>query len=311
MQSAVLKNSFNLNFAGGGAAAGFSCGTAAALDGMLSGGLGNNIHVAHGSSAGVGSMMCLISSPDQFSKNSLQLWTSALSDDRFMKFSNIVSEQPMVDIDYLVDDVFKKQFPLDVDNILSSSTQYSFFVYDHTEKRNVLVGNTEESEIHLTAENIHLFIKASMAMPFGYERDVLINERLYSDASAITTFDLRSIDTNKKTLLLINSNKTGSINHVLFYMAIACLQLFLMVFIKRYRKNLFSLGSLALKGYRERKTMRILRNYVAQGYVLIIEPQRKIGGTTDNALPVLEDNYYHGREVIGSRKNEIIDFLNS
>jgi len=101
------------------------------------------------------------------------IWTNLLST---KKFVNPYRFWKIIDIDYLIDDVFQKQVPLDIKSIKESKIQFFVSTTDY---------NTGELQYFSNRENVDFFklLKATKAMPLAYNKPVYLNEKRYCDTS--------------------------------------------------------------------------------------------------------------------------------
>lgn len=127
------------------------------------------------------------------------LWQSELLSHRFLSFRNVLNGFPYLDIDYLIDHVFKKRIPLSQDKIKKSRTNL-FIPLTNFE--------TGEAEYFDNTTNFDFFeiLRAAMAVPLAYNKTVKIGPKNYldgalSDPLPITIPQVRN---SRKIIILTN-----------------------------------------------------------------------------------------------------------
>lgn len=106
------------------------------------------------------------------------IWENLLSTDKFVSFKR---PNRILDIDYLIDEVFKKQDPLDVKKVKSSPIK--FFISATSLKTGQLeyFSNREEKDIFE-------LLRASSAVPLAFNKRVKIGEDYYVDGCLGNSF---------------------------------------------------------------------------------------------------------------------------
>ena len=109
-----------------------------------------------------------------------RIWTELLATKKFIEFR---LKKPILDIDYLIDTVFKKQAPLDTERIMSSSTDWFFPATDiHTQKQSRFFSKNNSLDIFE-------ILRASMAVPFIYGKKILLEGFGYQDGDLGLTIE--------------------------------------------------------------------------------------------------------------------------
>jgi len=80
----------------------------------------------------------------------------------------------VIDIDYLIDTVFKQQASLDISQIKSSSTKY------YITATNQASGQVEF--LNTKNHDVYELMRASKAMPIVYNKSITINNKSYGDS---------------------------------------------------------------------------------------------------------------------------------
>ncbi len=151
---------------GGGMRGSHSCGV---LMAMVKKGL---IHfdVVAGVSAGACTSAFLVSG--QFDILPL-IWTKHLYGDKFIKYRNLARRKSVMDLDYLIDEVFGKRQPLDVKAIQKSNTRF-YITATNCETGQATYFDNHHPEL-LKA------LKSSSAIPIAYRQPVVIGGKHYMD----------------------------------------------------------------------------------------------------------------------------------
>lgn len=109
-----------------------------------------------------------------------EVWENYLCDKKFIRYSNVLwmlgddyRYYPLIDLHYLIYQVFRDRFPLKVDRLLSSRTEAYFVATD-----------SETSRSHYfrpDKDNIYQVMRACMALPGAVPEKTLINGHFYVD----------------------------------------------------------------------------------------------------------------------------------
>lgn len=158
-----------------------------------------------GGSGGVGSLSYFACGQYSSIKN---IWTNLLSNDEFLNPKRL---RKIMDIDYLIDEVFKKQDPLDVEQLVSSGINYQIAT------TNVKTGRAE----HFSPESCDVFelMRASKAMPVLYRKKVLINGKEYFDTYASSMIGLnilKALELGANRLIIVDNDTPSKINRFVF-----------------------------------------------------------------------------------------------
>lgn len=149
---------------GGGMSAAFCVG---ALLELYENGVNPDIIIAGSGSAGTGSYFV----SGQFKSIPL-IWTQLLSTRKLINKRRL---QQIVNVDYLIDEVFKKQEPLNAFAVASSSIEYLIPV------TNISNGEIEYLSNHKETFDVFESMRATMAYPVLYGKTIQINTERYSD----------------------------------------------------------------------------------------------------------------------------------
>ena len=128
------------------------------------------------------------------------------------KFVSIWRLNKIMDIDYLIDDIFKKQDVLDINKIKSSSIKFL-----------ISTTNIETGQLEYfgNQDNVDIFevLRASNAAPFIYNRSVKINNNRYVDgalgASLHANIEKAKKEGAEVVIAVDNSNKSFIVDVIL------------------------------------------------------------------------------------------------
>lgn len=101
------------------------------------------------------------------------IWVKYLHDGRFLKLRRFSSRKSVMDIDYLVDEVFGNLQPLDVEAVRKSRMLFYISATDCETGEGIFFNNREHA--------ILPSLKASAALPIAYRGPVIIDGRAYID----------------------------------------------------------------------------------------------------------------------------------
>lgn len=209
---------------------------------------------------------------------------SQLSNKRFVNFWRVGK---IMDIDYLIDIVFKKQTPLHVKTVYTSPIKY-YIATTHAQ--------SWEVEYFSQKDGIDIFelMRASKAIPFFYGRSVNINGSRYHDGSNSSAVELhiqKALALGAERVIVLDSNT--KFPHILIH-----LWLF-------FKGRIFK--KWMMKEYRERKnlakTFRIHKN------IFFCSASNITSSAIDNKQSILKANFFTWYNEIVKRMWEIKKFL--
>jgi predicted patatin/cPLA2 family phospholipase len=124
------------------------------------------------------------------------IWRSELNTAKLVCYKCIAAaslafsaRRPVLDIDYLVDEVFRKKYPLDIRKLQTSRTACVFAVTDVRKERLALLGPFDF--------DMYKIFKASLAVPGVYPETVRIRNYVYVDGGTVNPLPLFAINTKK------------------------------------------------------------------------------------------------------------------
>jgi predicted patatin/cPLA2 family phospholipase len=156
------------------------------------------------------------------------IWLNLLCTKKFIDFERFWK---IIDIDYLIDELFKKKEPLDVEKIYASDIHYLISATDHKSGNVIYFSNRKKDDIFEA-------MRASMAMPIVYNKVVNVKGKKCHDSynsSCIQLNMLKAIKMGAKKLIVIDNE---ILNHLDEFGFDAWLKLQTKEFQKNYDKNL-------------------------------------------------------------------------
>lgn len=212
------------------------------------------------------------------------IWLSHLSTKRFINFWRVWK---IMDIDYLIDVVFKKQAPLYVKKIYDSPIRYYIGATN---------AHSGKVEYFSQKDGIDIFelMRASKAMPFFYGRSVDINWSLYHDGSNSSAVELhiqKALDLGADKIVVLNS-------HTKFSHWIIDLWLF-------FKSHIFK--KWMMEEYHERDILA--KKFRKNKNIFFCSASNRWPSALDNKQSVLKANFLAGYNQIVKKKWEIKKFL--
>jgi len=127
------------------------------------------------------------------------IWSNLLSTSKFVSLKRL---RKVINIDYLIDEVFKKQDPLDTSRIYKSKIDFLIPLTD---------AHTGEVKYFSNRDRQDIFeiLRASKAMPFFYGKKIKIRDRYYIDSRFSTRIELhlqKAISMGAKNIIAINTS---------------------------------------------------------------------------------------------------------
>lgn len=238
-----------------------------------------------GSSGSTGSLAYYLAQQYDGIKN---IWTNLLASKNFVTFKRL---NRIMDIDYLIDEVFKKKEPLDVKKINDSKTK--LFISATEYKSGAVKFFTNQSD-----DNIFESLRASKAIPMAFNKKVNINGIDYIDGSisAPTLINIeKAITEGARNILVIRDGDDVSL------ITKICWSLYSFFVNKKLGMSIKKYLSQNEKDFTKFDNINIF----------FISPSRKLKtAPLDNKREHLEDSFHLGFEDI--RKNSKLKlFLDS
>ena len=191
---------------------------AGAMRGVYSGGVLLALHllnavnvfdVAYGTSAGAINAAHFLSGAGHLKAAT---YYKALADS---KFYNPLRFHRVVDVDYLMNDVFRQLIPMEMERIIASDTPLRIGVLNRTDAKG------EVLELPHDLPGAWDLIRATVSMPLLYNKTVEIRGKQYADGGLPIPFPLEAAIFDKCTHLLIlrtlDPDAPIDLNHPIFY----------------------------------------------------------------------------------------------
>ena len=201
----------------------------------------------------------------------IRIWEELLSDKHFINFWRM---KKIVDIDYVIDDIFKKQEPLSESLVKESNITFLISATD-VENGEVCYFSNRDNDY-----NVFESMRASMALPLVYRKTVSINSREYSDGlfSGSPYLHIKKAkELGADNIIVVDCIKKRPTVPIFLY------KLYLLFKSKKFRET--SLNYLRMKNDTEN--------------VIIIKNQSKIGSVLDNKKEFIKRLIAEGRKLEG------------
>ncbi len=218
-----MKEKIAVIVSGGGMACSYNAGV---LIGLIEKYKSFRPDIIIGGSGGAGTSAYYLSRQKKSLKN---IWLNLLAGNR--KFINPFRFWKIINVDYLIDEIFKKQDPLDLDKVRFSKIKYLIATTNSKTGKIKYFSNKEKKS------NILEALRASKAIPIVYGRTVKIGNSNYCD-SVISGHPglsiLKAIELGATKILVVENNTFDIFNNILFFVWILFKS-------DRFRKNYFTL----------------------------------------------------------------------
>lgn len=133
-----------------------------------------------------------------------KIWFDLVGGGNFIKFKNIFTKEPIINIDFLVDNLVRNKYPFDVEGFRNSRTKIFVPVLRVSDGKSVYFSNTDK-EI-----NPFELMRATCAIPYFYGKKIKLNEEYYIDGSIADNFGLnKALELNPEKLLVILTEPLG------------------------------------------------------------------------------------------------------
>ena len=135
----------------------------------------------------------------------INVWTNLLSTWRFLSLRNILFGNPVLNVDYLIDVVFKQQDRLDVEVLKSQPTELFIPVTNY---------RTGEERYFSNHDDVDFFevLRATKAAEISYGRPVKIDGQEYVDGALSVPMGItKAIDAGATDIIVISPNPKGFI----------------------------------------------------------------------------------------------------
>ncbi|MBI1309329.1 MAG: hypothetical protein GC129_05745 [Proteobacteria bacterium] len=270
------------------------------------------------SSASVGGLFYYLSHRENHP--GVRIWTQDIPAAPFLNFKGIGSlfgAKPVYDIDVLVDGVFKKQNPYDVEAIKASPVKFFFPMVNCDSGEVEVFANLDgcDGQVlggHLYRDwrkhDIYTMVKAAKALPIFYDRALKVGGHAYVDGDAMlpALWPLPGTEQNRNIVIL-----TGSLTSPVMGVVMAALGWLWYALAKcGFKGNLppRQYVSFARKGGILKRLARKLAQGEKDGAVLLITPHRKLYPPVVGTQAAMQHNFEVGREYVRLQRERIWEF---
>lgn len=126
-----------------------------------------------------------------------KVWTDLIKSKKFIKPFNFFKKEPILNIDFLVDELVRKRFPFNENLFKNSKIKIHIPVLRDNDGENVYFSNRD---------NVDSFelMRATCAVPYFYGKKVKIDDYSYVDGTMADTFGLnKALELKPENLLVI------------------------------------------------------------------------------------------------------------
>lgn len=195
------ENKIAIVTSGGGMKCSYSAGVLCALADIY------NLHpdILVGSSGSTGSLAYYLANQYDSIQN---IWTNLLTSQKFISLKRI---NKIMDVDYLVDTVFKQQEPLNIEKIRKSNSRLFISATEY---------KTGNPKFFTNTDDIFEALRASKAIPVITAKKVVIDDTSYIDGSISTSFNInieKAIKEGAKNIIVIKDSKEITFIAKMFY----------------------------------------------------------------------------------------------
>lgn len=192
-----------------------------------------------------------------------KIWTELIKSQRFIHFSNIIIRESILDIDFLVDFMIKKAYPLDIVALKKSLTEIYVPVTRSSDGKTIFFSNKDDVD---TFE----LVRAACAIPFFYKHKVKLGNDYFVDGAASDFLGLnKALELKPKNLLVIMTQPVGRVPKYYFFRMVYDI-LLRRHFTHDVRKKIWN----ALKDYEmQREQIQSLRSSMN---IVVIQPKSRL-----------------------------------
>jgi predicted patatin/cPLA2 family phospholipase len=267
----------------------------------------SRVAVVYGASASAGNAVYLSSFGDQHPGQ--RMWTELLGDPLFIKKQPLHSSQPVYDIEYLIETIFRKNTTLPVEaaktggnigiilpalKLGSADVHYFASRTARAHVKEVKSGALEKLEDF----DIYRVIGAASAAPFVYDRSFDLGGTRFIDAAAISP-SIDDIEFSSKNLkfIYVFCRRPPNIMTVMeyFFTTFAFIS-----FVLPFRKKRLPLRHYVQYAFKPNRMRKAFANAFARersGKAVVVYPRRDLGDIDDNSAANLERNFAYGGQV--------------
>lgn len=270
----------------------------------------DRIDVFSASSASVGNLLTYLSYGRENAGK--QLWLEEFCAKGFVDERRVLSGPPLVDIDFLVDEIIHKNHPLITERILDCGIDIVFPIYRVSDGHLVIAHNIPEragepDTLYIGTHDVHELLRASMAVPVLYNRSVEIAGEAYLDAGMVKPIFVEDPALDGRKIIVLANRTRMSVKKRLTYSAFA---------VGAWLLGLFKARGLPWRVYRDIVFKGVayddFNEIVASrpGDFLIVEPSATLYGSMDNSPEAMKHNFDLGTRDLLAQKDTLRAFAN-
>jgi predicted patatin/cPLA2 family phospholipase len=159
-----------------------------------------SVDVAIGTSSGAATLAYYVSG--QFD-SIMNIWTNLLTTWNFVGFRNPLFRKPILNIDYLVDEIFKKQDRLNIDALRESHTEFLVPATNFQTGKARYFSNRESADFFEV-------LRAAMAIQIFYGRTVELAGNFYVDGALAAPIGIaRALEAGATHIIVISTRPAG------------------------------------------------------------------------------------------------------
>jgi predicted patatin/cPLA2 family phospholipase len=212
-----------------------------------------------------------------------KIWIDLIKSQRFIHFSNIIIRESILDIDFLVDFMIKKIYPLDTNELKKSKTLIYVPVTRASDGKTAYFSNKDDID---TFE----LIRAACAIPFFYKRKVKLEDDCYVDGAASDFLGLKkALELKPKNLLVILTQPAGRIPRHYFFRGIYDLLLKRHVTTALRKKIWNALNDYELQRAQIKELKKSMNLVIIQPKIRL--PSHNLDSKPDNLLETIQHGY--------------------
>lgn len=159
------------------------------------------VDVAAGTSASAGTLAYFVAGHGH--RDGHSVWADEVSSPHFISMRNLLRGRPIMDVDYLIDVIFKQRFPLDISAIQTSPIQFIIPI------ESASTGAIEYIDVRNSSYDTFELLRATCAAPIVYNKTVALGSDQYCDPYFNEAFPLRSPQVNgTKKIIILSKPRT-------------------------------------------------------------------------------------------------------
>jgi predicted patatin/cPLA2 family phospholipase len=280
----------------------------------------NNLDIMVGTSAGAGNVIYYLS----YGMNhpGKDIWMNRLSDKKFINYNgflDLFKDKKIYDIDYLVDEIFKKHYPLNQENIRHNKIKYYLPVQRIKDEEVIYFTNqdinrklSDKVEIKKIDDNIDYYemIRATNSIPFLYDGQIKLGNEYFMDAALFEPFPIHLPGMEQCKLIFILSAREPSIFLEIFDFFFTIFFLLFIYPVRKRKLQIHKYTQYIKRPFVMRKLYKKISKLEEQGRAIIITPKRdRVSDITNNSDNKLKEAYLKGIEKVNTMDKEIREFI--